>query len=279
MNEAWLAVFVGVIGIAFGIFTALMMSRLVAKPIDQLRIAADAVSRGNLTVDLGPAGAARADEFGRLLCEFDQMVRELRDKEKLRQTFGLHVGRRAAERILARDPGLSGVEEEITVMFVDMRSWTARASASPPAEIVEVMNDFFRVSVRAVEEEHRGMVNKYLGDGFMAIFGAGDTSSNHVRDAVSAGREILASGERVERRTGSERPRANPNWNWNSFRPGDCGQRRFPATAGVHCDRRHGQRSLAHTRPDENGGQTVARHRGSARSLSRLIHLRGTTTA
>jgi adenylate cyclase len=190
-NAAWLAVFVGVIGIAFGIFTALMMSRLVAKPIDQLRSAADAVSRGNLAVDLSRAGARRADEFGRLLCEFDQMVRELRDKEKLRQTFGLHVGRRAAERILARDPGLSGVEEEITVMFVDMRSWTARASASPPAEIVEIMNDFFRVSVRAVEEEHRGMVNKYLGDGFMAIFGAGDSGSNHAGDAVMSGCEIL----------------------------------------------------------------------------------------
>ena len=190
-NAAWLAVFVGVIGIAFGIFTALMMSRLVAKPIDQLRAAADAVSRGNLAVDLSLAGARRADEFGRLLCEFDQMVRELRDKEKLRQTFGLHVGRRAAERILARDPGLSGVEEEITVMFVDMRSWTARASSSAPAEIVEIMNDFFRVSVRAVEEEHRGMVNKYLGDGFMAIFGAGESGSNHARDAVSAGCEIL----------------------------------------------------------------------------------------
>ena len=190
-NGAWLAVFVGVIGIAFGSFTALMMSRLVAKPIDQLRAAADAVSRGNLAVDLRVAGARRADEFGRLLCEFDQMVRELRDKEKLRQTFGLHVGRRAAERILARDPGLSGVEEEITVMFVDMRSWTARASSSPPAEIVEIMNDFFRVSVRAVEEEHRGMVNKYLGDGFMAMFGAGDSSSNHACEAVSAGCEIL----------------------------------------------------------------------------------------
>ncbi|HTL78594.1 MAG TPA: adenylate/guanylate cyclase domain-containing protein [Candidatus Babeliales bacterium] len=190
-NAAWLAVFVGVIGIAFGIFTALMMSRLVAKPIDQLRSAADAVSRGNLAVDLRRAGARRPDEFGRLLCEFDQMVRELRDKEKLRQTFGLHVGRRAAERILARDPGLSGVEEEITVMFVDMRSWTARASVSPPAEIVEIMNDFFRVSVRAVEEDHRGMVNKYLGDGFMAIFGAGDSGSNHAGDAVSSGCEIL----------------------------------------------------------------------------------------
>jgi adenylate cyclase len=191
MNAEWFAVFVGVVGIAFGIFTALMMSWLVAKPIDQLRAAADAVSRGNLDVDLGPVGARRADEFGRLLSEFDHMIQELRDKEKLRQTFGLHVGRRAAEQILARDPGLSGVEEEITVMFVDMRSWTARASVSTPVDVVEVMNDFFRVTVRVVEEEHRGMVNKYLGDGFMAIFGAGDSGSNHACDAVAAGRQIL----------------------------------------------------------------------------------------
>src|SRR5262249_29252237 len=137
INAEWLAVFVGVIGIAFGIFTALMMSWLVAKPIDQLRAAADAVSRGEFNVGLG---GTRAGEFGRLLGEFDNMVRELRDKEKLRQTFGLHVGKRAAEQILARDPGLSGVQEDITVMFVDMRSWTARTSVSAPAEIVEVMN-------------------------------------------------------------------------------------------------------------------------------------------
>jgi len=197
INAGWFAVFVGGIGIAFGIFTALMMSWLVAKPIDQLRAAADAVSHGDLDMDLGPAGAGRADEFGRLLSEFDHMVRELRNKEKLRQTFGLHVGKRAAERILARDPGLSGVEEEITVMFVDMRSWTARASVSAPADVVEVMNDFFRVTVRVVEEEHRGMVNKYLGDGFMAIFGAGDSGSNHAHDAVAAGREILSAVKKL----------------------------------------------------------------------------------
>ena len=197
INAGWFAVFVGGIGVAFGIFTALMMSWLVAKPIDQLRAAADAVSHGDLDMDLGPAGAGRADEFGRLLSEFDHMVRELRDKEKLRQTFGLHVGKRAAERILARDPGLSGVEEEITVMFVDIRSWTARASVSAPADVVEVMNDFFRVTVRVVEEEHRGMVNKYLGDGFMAIFGAGDSGSNHAHDAVAAGREIFSAVKKL----------------------------------------------------------------------------------
>jgi adenylate cyclase len=197
MSAEWLAVFVGVVGIAFGIFTALMLSWLIAKPIDQMRAAADAVSRGNLHVDVGPAGAARADEFGRLLSEFDQMVRQLREKEKLRQTFGLHVGKRAAEQILAHDPGLSGIEQEITVMFVDMRSWTARASVSAPADVVEVMNDFFRVTVRVVEEEHRGMVNKYLGDGFMAIFGAGESDSDHAQDAVAAGREILSAVNRL----------------------------------------------------------------------------------
>jgi adenylate cyclase len=193
-NTQWFAVFVGVVGIAFGIFTALMMSRLVAKPIDQLRVAAEAVAHGNLDVELA---VSRADEFGRLLGEFDRMVRELREKETLRQTFGLHVGERAAEQILARDPGLSGVEEEITVMFVDMRSSTSRASTSSPHEVVEIMNDFFRVTVRVVEEQHGGMVNKYLGDGFMAIFGAGDSTSNHACDAVAAGREILSAVKKL----------------------------------------------------------------------------------
>ena len=196
MNAQWFAVFVGVVGIAFGIFTALMMSRLVAKPIDQLRVAADAVARGNFNVDLA---VSRADEFGRLLGEFDRMASELREKEKLRQTFGLHVGKRAAEQILARDPGLNGVEEEITVMFVDIRSATARAGASSPAEMIDLLNDFFRVTVRVVEEAHGGMVNKYLGDGFMAIFGAGESKSNHAEDAVTAGREILLAVDALNR--------------------------------------------------------------------------------
>ena len=57
--------------------------------------------------------------------------------------------------------------------------------------VTQGFRHFFRVSVRAVEEDHRGMVNKYLGDGFMAIFGAGDSGSNHAGDAVSSGCEIL----------------------------------------------------------------------------------------
>lgn len=186
-TSQWSAVFVGAVGIAFGLCSSIMISGLVAKPVDQLRSAAQTAARGEFDFHLP---ISRADEFGLLIGEFNRMLRELKDKEKLRQTFGLHVGKRAAEQILAQDPGLSGLEEEITVMFVDIRSATARAGESSPAEMIELLNDFFRVTVRVVEARG-GMVNKYLGDGFMAIFGAGESKSNHAQDAVNAGREIL----------------------------------------------------------------------------------------
>src|SRR4029450_5446182 len=107
---------------AFGLCTAVLISRLVMKPIDYLRVAAKAVAKGRLDVHVP---LVRADEFGLLIGEFNHMIAELREKDRLRRAFGLHVGRKAAEQILARDPGLGGVEEVITVMFVDIRSFTA----------------------------------------------------------------------------------------------------------------------------------------------------------
>jgi adenylate cyclase len=65
--------------------------------------------------------------------------------------------------------------------------------------MIELLNDFFRVTVRVVEEAHGGMVNKYLGDGFMAIFGMGEVKSNHAEEAVTAGREILLAVDELNR--------------------------------------------------------------------------------
>ncbi len=188
-DPRWFAIYVSAVGIGFGLCTALMISRLVAKPIDQLRIAAQSVASGKFDVQVP---VTRADEFGVLIGEFNHMARELKDKEHLRQTFGLHVGQRAAEEILARDPGLGGVEQDITVMFVDICSFTARAGATSPTEILDVLNEFLRIAVRIVEEQHGGMVNKYLGDGFMALFGVSDGIASHPQSAFDSGREILS---------------------------------------------------------------------------------------
>jgi adenylate cyclase len=187
-HPVWFAAFVGTIGIAFGLCSAVLISRLVAEPIDHLRRAAQAVAEGQLDVHVP---LKRADEFGSLIGEFNRMVAELRDKERLRRAFGLHVGRKAAEQILARDPGLSGTEQIITVMFVDIRSFTARAAERSPEKIVAVLNEFLRTMVHIVEEHHSGMINKFLGDGFLALFGAGAITATHADEAVHAARAML----------------------------------------------------------------------------------------
>jgi adenylate cyclase len=189
-DARWFAAFVGAVGIVFGLGTALLVSRLVANPVDQLRAAAQAIAAGNYTVQLP---VTRADEFGFLLGEFNQMARELEEKERLRETFGLHVGKLAAEQILARDPGLGGTEQEISVMFVDLRSFTALADTKTPRETLEILNEFLRMTVRIVEEDRGGMINKYLGDGFMALFGVGSESNPNkaAAEAYDAGRDIL----------------------------------------------------------------------------------------
>ncbi len=190
LDLKWIELIAGCIGIGFGIFSALLISWLVAKPVDELRTAAQAVSEGRFDVTVP---LRRADEFGALIGEFNRMVVELREKERLRKMFGLHVGPKAAEQILARDPGLSGREQVITVMFVDIRSFTARAADCEAGRVVLILNEFLGAMVSAVEEHHSGMINKFLGDGFMALFGAGADVEAHADDALHAARGMLAS--------------------------------------------------------------------------------------
>ena len=186
-NPQSFAIFVGAIGIAFALFSALLIGRSVAEPVDQLREAAQQVTEGRLDVEVP---LQRADEFGALIGEFNHMVAGLREKERLRRTFGAHVGRKAAEEILTRDPGLGGTEQEITVMFVDIRSFTARSAHLSPTKAVGLLNEFLRVMVEAVEGKHGGMINKFLGDGFMALFGIGNDNRNHADKALDAARSI-----------------------------------------------------------------------------------------
>jgi adenylate cyclase len=193
-NPQWFGLFVGTIGIAFGLCSAVLIGRSVTEPVDQLRFAAQSVTQGQLDVEVP---LRRADEFGALISEFNRMVGGLREKEQLRKTFGLHVGRKAAEQILARDPGLGGTEQQITVMFVDIRSFTARSAHLAPNEAVGLLNEFLRAMVEVVENEHGGMINKFLGDGFMALFGVGSSAQNHADKALAAARSMERELERL----------------------------------------------------------------------------------
>ena len=183
-------VYVGAVGIVLGLFCSWMFTQHVTLPVETLTKAAHEVGSGNLDVAID---LKRSDEFGPLIEEFNRMVEEMRSKRELRQRFGLHVGRRTAELILASDPGLTGTETEVTVMFCDIRNFTARCAETPAEEIVPLLNRFLTMMVDVVENQHHGNVNKFLGDGFMALFGIGETDSqsNPASEAVAAGLDMI----------------------------------------------------------------------------------------
>lgn len=187
---------VGGLSILFGLASAWMLGRLVTEPIHRLRRATAQVAEGNLDTVVD---ARRADEFGPLIRNFNEMVAGLREKQYLHEQFGRHVGREAARRILDRDPGLSGTEQELTVMFADLRNFTARSANCRPQEVVEMLNRFFSEMVEVIEQQHGGMVDKFLGDGLMALFGADDPHSDHADRAVAAGCNMLQAVERLNR--------------------------------------------------------------------------------
>jgi adenylate cyclase len=182
------AITVAVLGIGFGMSSAWMLGRLVAEPVDALRAASQAVTSGDLKVRID---LLRADEFGPLIDEFNTMVAQLREKERIEQTFGRHVGQTAAREILQRNPGLGGVEQEVTIMFADLRNFTSRCSQCSPQQAVSLLNLYF-TEMLAVAERHDGMVNQLMGDGFMTIYGAVG-EPDHAAAAVMTGLEMLAS--------------------------------------------------------------------------------------
>ena len=179
---------VGVLGVLTGTLAVWMLGRLYGTPLRKLSLAAQSVSRGELDTRVE---ILRSDEFGPLIAEFNNMTRGLQEKEQLQTTFGLHVGREAAKRILESDAGLGGNIREITVMFVDIRGFTSMSAGKPPGEVVDLLNQFFNAMVDVVESQCHGVVNKFLGDGFMALFGAIDDGRAHPQDAVRAGIQML----------------------------------------------------------------------------------------
>lgn len=124
-------------------------------------------------------------------------IEERKRLEYSRRTLGVHVGHKVAKQILTRDPGVGGTEQEISVMFVDIRSFTARSANLKPDDAVNLLNQFLHAMVEVVEGKHGGMINKFLGDGFMALFGVDSDEHNHADKALAAGCDLERRLERL----------------------------------------------------------------------------------
>ena len=132
----------------------------------------------------------RPAEFGQLTDRFNDMAAQLERGQLLRENFGQLVGPEVRDDILERYPGLGGEVVEITVMFVDIRGFTRRSAGQSPEQIVDLLNRFLTLCVAAIHERG-GLVNKFLGDGLMALFGVPRTCPDHADRGVLAALDLL----------------------------------------------------------------------------------------
>jgi adenylate cyclase len=131
----------------------------------------------------------------RLRNKFRFAVAEAASRERVTNLFGQHVSPAVVERLLETPGEYVGETREICVMFLDIRNFTANARSRPPEEVVQFLNFTFAFMIESVDR-HGGFINKFLGDGFMAMFGAPLDDPAAARHAVAAAREILAEIDR-----------------------------------------------------------------------------------
>lgn len=141
------------------------------------------------------------DDLGVLAASFNRMQAGLAERQRLQAAFGTYVDPALAARLLEQgDDVFTGERREVSVMFVDIRDFTPFAEAHSAEDTVARLNDLFEIVVPAVVDAG-GHVNKFLGDGAMAVFGAPNDLADHADAAVSAAVLIQ---RRVKDRFGGE---------------------------------------------------------------------------
>lgn len=152
---------------------------------------------GSLPHHLGKAcillvsGIAAGFVARRLRKSFVNTLESIEDRNRVLNVFGQHVSPAVAEQLLAQKADVKSEVREVCVMFLDIRDFTAFAAKRTPEEVVGYLNSVFEFMIESVNAHH-GIVNKFLGDGFMAIFGAPLRDEDHCRHGVEAGLSIIA---------------------------------------------------------------------------------------
>jgi adenylate cyclase len=199
LSKTQLAVAILVISTAtliFGFVLMWILAWLTATPVRVVRAALKRVEQGDLR---GNLVVFDGTELGELQRGFNAMVDGLRERERVRDLFGRHVGREVAAAAERERPKLGGEERHVAVVFIDIVGSTQLVTSQPPVEVVAFLNRFFAIVVEEVDR-HYGLVNKFEGDAALAIFGAPNTLERPEDEALAAARGIAdrLAGEMAE---------------------------------------------------------------------------------
>ena len=181
--------------LAVATFAALWIARGVSQPVQQLAEHTKHVAAGDYTrrIDL-----PRADELGQLATAFNQMTAGLAERDRVRDLLGKVVSPEIATQLLNSDLKLGGEEREVTILFCDLRDFTGMSEQMNPTDVLALLNRYLdRMST--IIERHGGVIDKYIGDAIMALFGAPITDTGAAGKAIAAAREMAQALEVLNR--------------------------------------------------------------------------------
>lgn len=182
-------ILVDVASAAVGVsISAFYISRSLLRPLRLLSQAMTKVSQGDLSQRIP---VTSNDEVGELTGQFNNMIEGLRERERIRETFGRYVDESVAATILRREGAgvLAGETREATVLFSDIEGFTTIAEHLPPDQLVLALNEYLQ-TVLAPIRAHGGVVNTFIGDGLFASFNMPLACDGHAPAAVRAALDI-----------------------------------------------------------------------------------------
>ncbi len=169
-----------------GAVITVALAKSLSEPIEDVRRALDEVRGGRLDVEVA---VDRGGDLGLLQAGVNNMVQGLRERARLADLFGRHVGTEVARRALQDGTDFDSEQRVASVLFVDIIGSTAMAEVLAPAEVMATVNAFFEAVVRVVTEES-GWVNKFEGDGALCVWGAPADDPENATRALRAARRL-----------------------------------------------------------------------------------------
>jgi adenylate cyclase len=175
-------VLAGLFALALAGVLGAVLARGLARPVRALVRATGRVARGDYDAEVP---VETGDELGALARSFNEMTQGLRLKERYRGVLNKVVSPEVADELMQGGVELGGENREITVLFADIRGFTPLTVGMEPQAVIRLLNDSMSVLSAAVDEEG-GVVDKYVGDMIMAVFGAPLRQDDHAARALRA---------------------------------------------------------------------------------------------
>jgi class 3 adenylate cyclase len=179
-----ITVVLAAVGLSALVLVGFLVSGSMALPLRRMAAAASRVAKGDL--DLEVSDVRSTDEIGRLAEAFNRMTEGLKERDRIRDTFGRYVTREVVKRLLESKDGLrlGGESREISLIMSDLRGFTALTSHMSAAQVITFLNRYLGSMVEILID-HRGIIDEIIGDGILAFFGAPEPLEDHPGLAVS----------------------------------------------------------------------------------------------